>query len=780
MSDEPLANESLISENSLHKNASDTSSDVPLANQEMSKEEQSHPVLSGQGLSDQLSNLMEEVSTGNLEGRIVNIDQSDAFHDMAWRFNQLLDKTETLMRETESAMLLHGQGDGERRIDLRGLQGSFRRTGELLNTALETSQLQRLEVEKGRRSLQILLDNLGQGFMVMDEKGYILPGASSVTESFFGRSPEGLHLKDVLQLNEKACASVDDWIGMLFEEMLPFEDLVELGPSTYEKDPKRFVQLDYRPIRRDNNSIENIIVIATDKTEEMALAKKAEEEGDYARMVVTILKDKSSFVDFVAEVRNIFGQLEADLSSDTAPDIGHVFRQMHSLKGGAASFAITRVRDMAHDIEGELDGLRQRDDQKAFLESLPTLREKVQVLRDVFESFLKSQEDVIGTFDEDAVSEKTVPMSKIIGLAQKMKMELGTSSPLFKSYISAFILTPFHECFEKFEKVVTGLAERQGKKVELKIEACSKKVYVKPYKALLSACVHAFRNAVDHGLETPEERMESGKEALGHVVVRFEHSDDANIQGRVKVIIEDDGRGMNPDRIAALAVEKGLISSEEVPSLSAEDKIQFVLQPGFSTKQEVSDVSGRGVGLDAVRYEAKRIGGQVWVESESGKGSRLVMLLPILQNKSGAVPKNSMDKYGVVLGVDIVDQQHQKLFSWIQDLENYQGLEKTDMSRDILGRLQDYAKVHFSEESQLMESIAYQRRDEHVQAHQAFAEKITAMVDALDQDPSDESFDDLLSFLKSWLVDHIDKEDRWLCEELSKAQDNEDEGMNRC
>jgi len=136
--------------------------------------------------------------------------------------------------------------------------------------------------------------------------------------------------------------------------------------------------------------------------------------------------------------------------------------------------------------------------------------------------------------------------------------------------------------------------------------------------------VHILRNAVDHGMETPEERRSAGKAANGTITITVTRDKD-----HVHICIADDGRGMDPLRLAARAVEKGLLSREQASALTRHEAFMLICAPGFSTAETVSDISGRGVGMDAVRTAVHGLGGGLVIESEAGRGSRFLLRLPI-------------------------------------------------------------------------------------------------------------------------------------------------------
>src|SRR5690606_27597258 len=136
--------------------------------------------------------------------------------------------------------------------------------------------------------------------------------------------------------------------------------------------------------------------------------------------------------------------------------------------------------------------------------------------------------------------------------------------------------------------------------------------------------VHLVRNAVDHGLESPEERVALGKPPAGRLVLSARHEGN-----HVVIEVTDDGRGIDHEKIAAIALERGVLTQEELDMMTPAQRLQLIFRPGFSTAKEVTDVSGRGVGMDAVRTAMESLNGQVEVFSEPGKGTRVTLRLPL-------------------------------------------------------------------------------------------------------------------------------------------------------
>jgi two-component system chemotaxis sensor kinase CheA len=201
-------------------------------------------------------------------------------------------------------------------------------------------------------------------------------------------------------------------------------------------------------------------------------------------------------------------------------------------------------------------------------------------------------------------------------------------------------MQPIKKVFGRFPRVVRDLARSLNKEVNLELQGEETDLDKNLVEALADPLVHLVRNAVDHGIESPEDREATGKPRAGTVILAAEQEGD-----HILLSIEDDGKGMDPARLRQKAVEKGLMDAEAAARLDDRDTYNLIFAAGFSTKDEISDVSGRGVGMDVVKTRIGQLNGTVEIDSELGKGTRLMIrvpltlaIMPTLMVKLGAQP----------------------------------------------------------------------------------------------------------------------------------------------
>ena len=185
-------------------------------------------------------------------------------------------------------------------------------------------------------------------------------------------------------------------------------------------------------------------------------------------------------------------------------------------------------------------------------------------------------------------------------------------------------MQPVGNIFNKFPRVVRDLSRDLSKEVNLEISGREVEMDKTIIEGLSEPLTHMLRNAVDHGIELPLERTQAGKPKEGTVYIKAYYE-----AGQVVVEVADDGQGIDPNKVAASAVAKNLVTQDQVMGMSLKEKMGMIFLPGLSTAQKVSGVSGRGVGMDVVKTNLDKLGGKVEIESEMGKGSSFIIKLPL-------------------------------------------------------------------------------------------------------------------------------------------------------
>jgi two-component system chemotaxis sensor kinase CheA len=185
-------------------------------------------------------------------------------------------------------------------------------------------------------------------------------------------------------------------------------------------------------------------------------------------------------------------------------------------------------------------------------------------------------------------------------------------------------MQPVGKVFSRFPKVARDVARSLGKQVEVELRGENTDLDKNLVEALADPLVHMVRNAVDHGIEMPDLRTRSGKPPAGKLVLAASQQGD-----HILISVKDDGAGIDPDRLRSKVVEKGLIDAAAAARLNPQECLQLVFLPGFSTKEQISDLSGRGVGMDVVKSAITRLNGSVTINSKLGVGSTVLIRVPL-------------------------------------------------------------------------------------------------------------------------------------------------------
>jgi len=201
---------------------------------------------------------------------------------------------------------------------------------------------------------------------------------------------------------------------------------------------------------------------------------------------------------------------------------------------------------------------------------------------------------------------------------------LDSATSRLQSAVMRTRMQPVGKVFARFPKLARDVARSLNKEVELELSGADTELDRNLVEALADPLIHLLRNAIDHGIELPHLRQAQGKNRSGKVRLNAQQEGD-----HVSIEIDDDGAGIDPERLRSKAREKGLIEPDAAARLGSEECLHLVFLPGLSTKQEISDISGRGVGMDVVQSRIRELGGQISIHSELGQGSRFVIRVPL-------------------------------------------------------------------------------------------------------------------------------------------------------
>ncbi|MHB8172408.1 MAG: chemotaxis protein CheA, partial [Thermincolia bacterium] len=185
-------------------------------------------------------------------------------------------------------------------------------------------------------------------------------------------------------------------------------------------------------------------------------------------------------------------------------------------------------------------------------------------------------------------------------------------------------MLPVESLFNKFPRMMRDLSQKAGKEVDFFMEGQETELDRSIIEEIGDPLIHLLRNSIDHAIETPEERKAAGKNPKGTIKLSAHHE-----ENHINIVVKDDGRGIDPEKVRAAAVKKGLIAEDVAHRLSDQEAIHLIFASGLSTANKVSDISGRGVGMDVVRTNLEKVGGAIEIHTEEHKGTEIKIKLPL-------------------------------------------------------------------------------------------------------------------------------------------------------
>jgi two-component system, chemotaxis family, sensor kinase CheA len=292
---------------------------------------------------------------------------------------------------------------------------------------------------------------------------------------------------------------------------------------------------------------------------------------------------------------------------------------------GSLRVSIQKLESLAHlapeMVLQRLKGSERHAELRRVESSLGRLRDRIR--EDRLAPRTRNRSAELGDYADalDVINRRMRSLLMNVGDDQA-KLSLITEE--LRQHIIELTMLPVATVFDTFPRAVRDLARSFGKQVELRMSGADTALDKRVIEQLSDPLIHLVRNAIDHGLESPAERKQAGKPAAGTLAISAEQHGD-----RIQIAVRDDGRGIDPVVIGEAAVRKGIVGAADLGLWNHDRLLNLIFEPGFSTRTETTDVSGRGVGMDVVRVIANRLGGSVTVTSEPGRGTKVLLDLPL-------------------------------------------------------------------------------------------------------------------------------------------------------
>ncbi len=511
-----------------------------------------------------------------------------------------------------------------------------------LNGMLSNLEKLQLELKRKNDGMSLILSSIPIGLAILNEKLRVCPEYSASIESILGKKElSGQSVKELFNLQFKDGVAFNDYLELFRLDSAPEATMQGLNP--YEElvyangDKTAVLRTTVSLINRDKRENNHLLLMVEDITEKMHMAEEIAKSHAETIFLKTIAEDPDLYRDFLIECKRLF-DCSAErlllLRRDASRESLHaIFRYIHGIKGLTSSFGLINISKEAALLENILEKARATTIEDAD-ELVDEIVFKFDSLRSIFSEAFGNARAILGDDIERGGITVRIPISQIKELLHEVQMlEIdGEVSKLISGRLRNELLRRLHDLqavparkgFARALKIIPGLVQRLGKKVNLIVDGGELPINCEIAHSLNTSLIHLIRNAVDHGLEFPEERLATGKSPEGMIKISFRAED-----GCYFISVEDDGKGLNVEKIKAVAIKRGFITSDEAGRLSNENLSGLIFRPGFSTLDEATDISGRGVGLDAVLKDVREeVSGTISVNSKIGIGTIFTICIP--------------------------------------------------------------------------------------------------------------------------------------------------------
>ena len=471
--------------------------------------------------------------------------------------------------------------------------GGYRKNLESLVEA-RTSQLVRRNDE-----MRLVLDNIDQGLATIDPEGKLLGECSRNFEQAFGAPGPGTPFFEFLAPGDRdLCSQMQCAYEQLIADVLPIELALDQMPTQLVREGRHYA-LAFKPVLQDGR-LSGVLLVTRDETLELENRRLEAEQRERVRIFERVMRDPEGLRELMLEAERLVAQVRG---LTAASDLEGM-RALHTLKGVAAVSDINSVAQAAHALEHALLNEPER-----------VAPERAQLL-ERWAEFSAFVQPVLGSESVQRVDMTAEQLAEIIS-----SVRAGASHESLLQVLQHLSWQPVAQRLERLGEQLVGVARRFGKpEPRVIVDARDLRLPPDTLRTFWSSLPHLARNVVDHALQSAEERMLQGKPVENCVRLRAWREG-----GRLKLEIGDDGRGIDWQRLAQKARQGGLASE------TREALVEALFADGVSTAEFVSETSGRGIGMSAVRAACVALGGTIAVESEPGRGTLFRFEFPLLE-----------------------------------------------------------------------------------------------------------------------------------------------------
>lgn len=486
---------------------------------------------------------------------------------------------------------------------------------------------------KLKKQVHDLLNNAGQGFLSFDKNLKCESSYSEECKRIFGiKDIEGLDISNLLFsqniLNKelfidgisRACNAEDDYIKEMFLSLLPKEETI--GDKS--------IKIEYKNLKKNK-----YMVILSDITSAKGLKSKLSDQYQIQKMIVAVASDKNDFIELKDDFERFISNISNLCSTQSSIQIRDILRELHTFKGVFAQKEMLHITTCILEVEREIRNLCsdkeiistliKADLQNVFQKDLTIIKSTLG------DNFLTSPKSINVNMDSiDNIESSLISLNKSLIMGEQKSLNDIISRVQRLKYESVkHMLAPFISHVEQLSYIL------EKEIYTLEIEGDENIKVDSKFKPFIKSLVHLFNNCADHGIEDIETRATLGKDEVGTIKCSFEI-----ISNMLIIQISDDGRGIDTKELSLAAINRALLTQEELNLMSEEEKCKLIYIDKLSTKEDISKISGVGIGMSAIKDNLEKLNAKHSIKNELGSGITFTFYIPLKINSDNYIAKN--------------------------------------------------------------------------------------------------------------------------------------------
>ena len=499
------------------------------------------------------------------------------------------------------------------------------------NKLLNISDSQQASLKRAENDIKNLLDNAGQGFLTFGQDLIINKEYSTECVNIFGRKIDSLSILELLKDVDEDQSIVERTFSNIFANIDPGRKqlYLQLLPDQLELDGK-YIYINYKLIKQAHTAKvaiddykELIMMILTDITDKIALQNEIENERNQLKTIVSVVVNYDAFMECMKEYQLFVKQLEEALLAATIftdNRVNEIYQKIHGFKGDFSIFNMPELTKHLHGLESQIAKLPDQPQSASIeLQNMINPAEMMAWLNKDMTSII----DVLGQeyFAREAMV--WVDKQQLLLIEELIRSFLPSSEAKTLLHpIKRLRYKNLKDLLKIYVDYVARLAEKADKAIRLSISGDDVYVDEELYFPFIRSLGHVFRNSIDHGIESIDERLSLGKDEEAIIYCSIRNNDE------ICITIFDDGQGIDLLKVKDKAISAGIMSPDLLSDMSDEMLMQLIFVDNLSTSTTISQTSGRGEGLACVKTELDKLGAGVIVQSEPGRGTKLIFNIP--------------------------------------------------------------------------------------------------------------------------------------------------------